>query len=450
MDWFVAFLLILPALILYFRRSSWIIDYLLWVTVLNRGIRRYVDWMAGAFNPFSPISLTPLVISGLVFLFFLPSLGTLPAYIRRIFILFGIALAMGLAVGLMRNQLAAVYALAEYLAPISIMGCAVMAKGSERILDRWIKTVGWTAVAASIYGWYQYYTIPAWDAFWVRAVGFEGYLGNLVSTEMTVFSTMSERGVLASYLAFAVIPMIVSKRWRNFTGWGSVVLIISIILLTFVRTSMITIALATILFPVLNKGKNTMQIVLLLCAVALAANLGLSQMPSHEKIIGRMSTLGDIAEDGSFKGRVGIAAYGFGVALRNPLGLGLGSSGLGGRIVTGTLETGAAIGDNGYFSIIFSFGWIGAGCFFFAFYLMWRQVLRFEKAGVRSESLMMFKALLVTGAVVLLAGDWLAGPGSAVFFIFAGFAVYPLRTWQALNARKTTQKIRPSANTHRS
>jgi len=64
--------------------------------------------------------------------------------------LFTAALAMGFAVGLVRNQLAAVYALAEYVAPLSIMGCAAIAKGNERILDRWIKSVGWAAVTVSL------------------------------------------------------------------------------------------------------------------------------------------------------------------------------------------------------------------------------------------------------------------------------------------------------------
>jgi hypothetical protein len=89
------------------------------------------------------------------------------------------------------------------------------------------------------------------------------------------------------------------------------------------------------------------------------------------------------------------------------------------------MESGSAIGDNGYFSIIFSFGWIGSFCFFYAFYLVWARVRAMERAGLRNESLMMFKALFITGAVVLMAGDWLAGPGSAVFFIFTGFAANP-------------------------
>lgn len=425
MDWFVAALIVAPAGYMFLTGSSWLIDYLVWVSVLNRGIRRYVDWLNGAFNAFSPISLTPLVISGFVFVLVLRNYRTLPGYLQRIFHFFAATLAIGFAVGLIRNQLAAVYALAEYIAPLSIMGCAAIANGNERILDRWVKTVGWAAVTVSLYGWYQYYTIPVWDAFWVRAVGFEGYLGQLRPTEMVVFSTMSERGVLAGFLSFAVIPMIVSKRWRNALGWLSVVIIVATILLTFVRTAIITIAIAAVMFPVLNRGKNTVQLILLLCVAAIAGNFLLNRMPSSGKIGKRLSSLSSITEDGSFKGRLEIANYGVGALLKNPLGTGLGSAGLGGRVNTGSVEAGAAIGDNGYFEVLFSFGLIGGGFFFYAFYLIWKQVRIFEKLGIRTESLMMFKALFVTGAVALFAGNWLSGPGSVVFCIFAGFAAYP-------------------------
>lgn len=425
MDWFVALLIIAPAAYFYLNNSSWLIDYLVWITVLNRGIRRYVDWLAGGFNPFSPISLTPLVISGFVFLMVIQNYHTLPAYLKRIFHFFAAALAMGFVVGLVFNKFAAVYALAEYVAPLSILGCAAIANGNERILDRWVKSVGWAAVTVSLYGWYQYYTIPAWDAFWVRAVGFEGYLGQLRPTQMVVFSTMSERGVLAGFLAFAVIPMIVSKRWRNALGWVSVLIIIATILLTFVRTAIITIGLAAVMFPVLNRGKNTIQIILLLCVAAVAGNYILNKTPSSGKVGQRLSSIGNITEDGSFKGRIAIANYGFGELIKKPWGRGLGSTGLGGRVNTGGADAEAAIGDNGYLEILFSFGLVGGGCFFYGFYLIWKQVRKFEKVGIRGESLMMFKALFVTGAVALFAGNWLAGPGSVIFCVFAGFAAHP-------------------------
>ena len=425
MDWLVSILIVLPAIYLYMVRFTWLIDYLVWITVLNRGIRRYVDWMAGSFNPLSPISLTPLVISGLVFLMVFQNYNRLPGYFRKIVVSFAIALGIAFAVGLVRNKLAAVYSMAEYVTPLSIMACAVLAWGRNDILDRWIKTVGWAAVFASAYGWYQYFTIPAWDAFWVRAVGFEGYLGNLKPTEMTVFSTMSERGPLASFLGFAVIPMICAKRWRNIGGWLSVLLILSVILLTFVRSTIITIGLATVLYPLLNRGKNTIRIVILLCVIALAANIGLSMIPTSGKISERVSSIATITEDGSFKGRMQIAQYGFSSVIRNPIGTGLGSTGLAGRVNTGEIEAGAAIGDNGYFALLFTFGWVGSFFFFRAFYLMWRQIRIFERVGIRTDAVMLFKAFFVTGSIALIAGDWIAGAGSMVFFILAGFALHP-------------------------
>ena len=447
MDWLTALIIVLPAVILYFRNPSWLIDYLIWVTVLNRGIRRVVDWTAGSFNAFSPISLTPLVVSGFVFLIVLQNYRTLPGYLQRVIRLFAAALAIGFVVGLIRNQLAAVYALAEYVTPLSIMGCAAIARGNDRILDRWIKTIGWAAVVVSIYGWYQYYTIPPWDAFWVKAVGFEGYLGKLKSTEMTVFSTMAERGVLASFLAFAVIPMIISKRWRNVAGWASVVLIIATILLTYVRTAIITIGLATIMFPVLNRGKNTFQIILVLCVAAFAGSYILNKTPSSDKVGARLQTIGSITEDGSFKGRIQIAAYGVGALIKNPIGTGLGSTGLAGRVNTGVAEAGGIIGDNGYFEILLPLGLIGGGCFFYAMFLLWNQIRIFEKRGIRTETLMVAKTLFVTGAVALFAGNWLAGPGSMVFCVFAGFAAYPKpaidRIVKALAGKRLREKPAP-------
>lgn len=103
MDWFVAFLIVVPGVVLFLRRSTILIDYLVWVTVLNRGIRRYVDWLAGAFNPLSPISLTPLVISGLVFLMVLQNYRLLPAHFQKIMQFFAVAFALSFAVGLVRN-----------------------------------------------------------------------------------------------------------------------------------------------------------------------------------------------------------------------------------------------------------------------------------------------------------------------------------------------------------
>lgn len=410
---------------LFLRRSFWLVDYLVWVTVFNRGIRRYVDWMQGSFNPLSPISLTPLIVSALLFLIVVQRFSEFPPHVRRIMQLFGAALGIAFLVGLASNGLAAVYTLAEYVTPISVIGIAVLTAGDERILDRWLHTVGWAAMTASAYGWYQYYTIPAWDAFWVRAVGMEGYLGYLRPTEMTVFSTMSERGPFGSFLAAAVTPMILAKRWRNFTGWAGVILLLSTMLLTYVRTAIITIVLTAILYPILNRGKGSLKMVVAVCVAGIGINLVLSLLPSSEKIDNRVGSIQTITDDGSFQGRILIAIDGVQSVLTNPIGSGLGSTGLAGRVNTGTSESTAVIGDNGYLEILLTFGWLGSAAFFYALVLMWTNARHAEKLGFQTESIAVFKALFVTGAVVLMVGNWFASSGSLVFAMFAGFALVP-------------------------
>jgi hypothetical protein len=55
-------------------------------------------------------------------------------------------------------------------------------------------------------------------------------------------------------------------------------------------------------------------------------------MPNADRINGRLSSFGNIKEDGSFQDRLGIANAGVNLAINNPVGYGIGSSGLGGRL----------------------------------------------------------------------------------------------------------------------
>ena len=60
-----------------------LVDYVVIVYVFNRGLRRLLDYNAGAFNPFSPVSLTPLLVTGLMMIPFVVRYNTLPKSTRR-------------------------------------------------------------------------------------------------------------------------------------------------------------------------------------------------------------------------------------------------------------------------------------------------------------------------------------------------------------------------------
>ena len=127
---------------------------------------------------------------------------------------------------------------------------------------------------------------------------------------MTVVSTFAERGPCASFLAMTAIAMIVSRRWRLLLGWSEVLLILSTIILTFVRSGLILVAVGVLIHPVINRGKSALSIILLIAVVAVAGTLGLNRMPNSDRLTGRLSTLGNMQEDGSYQGRLGIANEG--------------------------------------------------------------------------------------------------------------------------------------------
>jgi putative inorganic carbon (HCO3(-)) transporter len=421
-EWAVTALLILPALCLSAQNSPALVDYAILIYAFNREIRRVVDWHQGAFNPFSPISLTPLLIIAVLLIPFVGRLKRLHAIPKQAFFLLFIAVGYGTFVGLAHNGFAAIYAAAEYLSPIALMGYAAVSQADERTSDRWLKTAGWATVAACAYGWYQYLTIPPWDAFWVESVGFVGYLGKLAPTEISVFSTFGERGLCAAFLAVSAIPILVSRRWRLMLGWPEGLLILSVILLTMVRTGIILVGLGVVLYPVLNRGKGAARLALLLAAFGVTATVGFDRLPGADRINGRFSTLQNMQQDASYQGRMGIAQYGFQMAVSNPVGFGIGFTGLGSRLNTGSAYA-TTSADNGYLDILISLGVPGMFCFAIAFVMLWRYLAMCTRFGLRDD----YFALARDFFVVFLIGMMVANffNGLTVMWIALGRALSP-------------------------
>jgi putative inorganic carbon (HCO3(-)) transporter len=425
LEWGVAFVLILPALAFAAKGSSLLVDYSILLYVFNRGIRRVVEWYEGSFNPFSPISLTPLIVLCLLLMPFFSRYRTLHPLPKQMFALFFFGIAYATLIGLARNGLAAVYGAAEYLSAMALMGYTATASIDDRTADRWLKTAGWAAVVASFYGWFQYLTVPPWDAFWVEQVGFVGYLGKMVPTEIIVFSTFPERGPCAVFLALSAIPTLVSRRWRLFLGWPEALLFLSVILLTMSRGGIILVGLGLLLYPVLNRGKGSAPVVGIAALAAVVAIVGLNRLPDSGKFKNRFSTLSHMQEDGSYQGRVGIAQVGIATGLGNPAGFGMGSSGLGSRLNTGSqFETASVVGDGGYLELLASMGLPGALCFAAGTFALWRHLSICSRFGLRDDYLGLARAFLILLLIGMLAGNFFTS--FSVMWIAFGRTLSPM------------------------
>src|SRR4051812_7411556 len=101
MEWLVAFVIAAIGVYLAAKKSTWLIDYAVLVFVLNRCVRRLVDFYFNhAFNPLSPISLTPLVIAGGMALAWMADFDRAPKWAMRIFVPLGAAIGYAFLIGL--------------------------------------------------------------------------------------------------------------------------------------------------------------------------------------------------------------------------------------------------------------------------------------------------------------------------------------------------------------
>ncbi|WP_144059682.1 O-antigen ligase family protein [Rhodopirellula sallentina] len=408
-----------PAILLALRNSNWLVDYLFFVVALNRGVRRMVDYQNGYFDKYSLISLTPIIVCGLATLVVLLHLNTrrrLGQATSETLWIYGLAVLGAFFIGLVNVRLGAVYALGEYIAPIGLLGYAAMHAKEPSVLSRWSNSVAFSTAVVAAYGIYQYYTIPPWDAFWVRAVGFEGYLGNLKPTEMTLFSTMAERGPAASYLCGGLILLLLRPKTLGVFRWPTIALVATAMLLTYSRTVVIWTALAVIVFPLINRGTAILPIAILALLVAAIGPSILSRLPSAEKITSRVSTIGAIQNDGSFKIRLFLIKTTLKSSLQEPFGLGIGSHGLAQRV--GKANRGGSGDSTGYIQTLRTFGWIGFFMIVILLYKLWKRSSDLVQSEMDDANVRLFRAWFISGMVALFSGDWMFT--ATFFWVLAG------------------------------
>jgi putative inorganic carbon (HCO3(-)) transporter len=405
----VATAICLPAVIMASRRSPWMIDYLFFVVALNRGIRRIVDYQNGAFNPTSLISLTPIIVGGLAALVVLLELNERSnRFGTKSFVViccYGIAISMAFVVGIINFRLGAVYALGDFIAPIGLLGFGAVYSNRPDIIDRWCQSMALSAVVVAAYGIWQFYTIPAWDAFWVKEVNFEGYLGQLKPTKMTLFSTMNERGPAASYLCAGLILLLLRPGTLSWLRWPAISMVLMAMMLTYVRTSLIQTALAYMLFPVINRGSGFVSVAVLCVVIGLFGGRIIDGMPGSGMVSKRVNSISTIHKDGSLKGRMMLLEISLRESNAVPQGLGLGSHGMSMRIQNSSKR--GVMDSSGYTETLLTLGWVGFVLIVFVLFQCWKSSSRLVGLGMKDENVSLFRAWFVSGMIALFAGNWL-------------------------------------------
>jgi putative inorganic carbon (HCO3(-)) transporter len=405
----VSLAIVLPGLILAFQRSSFLVDYLFLVVAFNRLIRRYVDYQNGYFNQYSLISITPMVVGGLaVLVVFLELNRSSEAFSKsslKVIRWYGAAIGLAFVIGFLNTRFGAIYALGDFIAPIGLLGFGAIYARDDQVQRRWCTSIVVCGSLVAAYGLWQFYVIPPWDAFWVQAVNFEGYLGTLESTKMTLFSSMADRGPCATFLCSCIIVALLRPNHLGSIRYAAAVLMLAAMLLTYSRTTVVQLASAVAIYPLINRGFGFSLVGITSVVILVFGETFVSALPSSEMVSKRVSTLSNVTQDGSFLGRLNLFRIALSESITEPFGLGLGSFGQGYRVAEQNSELG--FGDStGYVETLRTFGWLGTPIVVGVFTLLWMASQNVVRVGDKDLSVFVFRSWFISGLLAAFSGNW--------------------------------------------
>jgi putative inorganic carbon (HCO3(-)) transporter len=409
--------ILLPAIIMAIARSTWLVDYYFLVVCTNRLIRRLLDWNDLQYDARPISSLTPLIITFLMLLVVAINYQNLSKQVRNQSLILVGVLLFGCLLGV-RNGISMIYSFLEYLAPLAVLNFAIWIEVDYRLFWRWLRTLSVLASFMAVYAWFQWVEMPPWDAFWIEQSGMWTSMGVVQSYRTAAFGTLESRGPFAWFMATVAIPMILMSRGRNIFAWLGVALIVSAILSSTVRSAFGIIVLAIVAYILTRGIAKSLNLVFALGAILGVLVVIRQFAPETEFIFNRLESVSDITNDSSFQGRVGQAQIGFGTAITNPVGFGLGSSGLA-ALVTGQASIAF---DNGYLEILTTFGAIGTVIGFMVVFWMISKVYGFAKLSGDDTS---YVAIAISFSVLgaLLFSNWILMSCSGVGMICLALAI---------------------------
>jgi O-Antigen ligase len=321
-----ALILLFPAGSLYvafssFRRSSALFaEFVTWLFFVTPFIRRVVDYETGARD--MAIISTPFLVLLIALLFVLArwkwilNKQTAPFCYATAAIFYGAFIACahgefsGAATGLMMWVTPIAFGL--YVYSERRYGTAIY-DGIERGI------LGGTFVAG-VYGLFQYFAIPPWDAEWMRSVDMVT-IGKPEPMEVRVFSIMNSPQILA---AFLMVGILLAYRLRS--AWKYPILLAGILslVLSFARSAWVGLVAGLIFLAFRSSTKERVRSIAATAGCGLLVLAALSIPELSDTLSMRFGTFADLKHDESALDRRDTYAQVIEMLERSPAGLGLG------------------------------------------------------------------------------------------------------------------------------
>ena len=409
---------------LYRRGPGGYIEFAWWLWHFSPGIRRIVDYRLGGYEPQNPMSLTPFLVSGLAIA---GVLRHLPELRRLRFMPWGVAavaVLYGYFLGLLRvGPMPATHALVAWLVPLAFgLYCAMNWPRYPEAQAAMRRAFLLGSLVLAVYGIAQFVDPPAWDRIWM--VGSRMYsVGRAFPYEVRVFSLVNGPLPFATIL---VAGLFIALSGRGLWRVASLSLGTIALLLSLVRSVWVAGLLGLLVYLAALPGRAARP--LIVTGLLTLGAIGLVSLAVPDEVAGptitivrdRILTFNDVSHDISFKARASFLDDIAGVVLEEPLGHGLGSTG-----VSSTLSgegDGIRDFDNGVLAVLYSLGWVAGGAFLAAAAGIVLLALP-RREPVEDVTAKAARAVAVTSLILAIGANVFEGVSAAVLWGFAGLVV---------------------------
>jgi putative inorganic carbon (HCO3(-)) transporter len=391
---------------------------LMWIAwLLSPWLRRLLS-LAEPAGPSDPLALAPFLITACIV--------AIELYRTRLSRFAGVILAVAATgylagvPGALSSPSAAAFALFAYLVAV---GCFVIGYTEPLTFDSMtLRPVLLVAVPPiAVYGILQYAgPLPSWDVAWIREVQDTLVsIGAPQAGHIRVFGTLNSPGTFGAVLGIAAVGFLAQRRF-DIAKLGGMALVLTALMLTFVRGAWVSFIAATVVTLLASRGAAGKRVLPLGGALVVALAIFAGQNSTGASIVGRANTLTSLGADTSAQARVATPLQLLPEALSSPIGHGLGSAGEASRLAASSALRST---DNGYLSLIYQLGPFGA--------LL--VVVAAGAAGIRAiGNLVRHRSdpfdVLVVGllgyfGVGMLTGDLLYGITGMILWYLLGMAV---------------------------
>lgn len=416
---------------LYRRGPGPYVEFAWWLWHVSPGIRRIVDFQLGGWDPQNPMSLAPFLVSGLAFI---GVARRLPELRRFRFLPWGVAavtLLYGYFVGLLRvGPMPATHALITWLVPLGFGLYSALSWASYPAARAAMRRAFlWGSLVLAVYGIAQFLNPPDWDRTWMIGSGMYS-VGRAFPYEVRVFSLVNAPLPFATIL---VAGLFLSLAGRGLWRVASLTLGSVALLLSLVRSVWLAGAVGLLVYLAALPRRSLRSLVfaggLTLGAIGLVAAVVPEEIadPTVRIVHDRLLTFTDLTHDVSFKDRSRFLSRIAEVVIEEPLGHGLGSTGVSSSLAGG--REGIRDFDNGIFAVFYSLGWV-AGAAFLAAAVAIVLLLLPRREGNADLTAKTARAVAVVSLLLAVGGNVFEGVSAAVLWSFAGL-VAAAHQWHA-------------------